>query len=213
MIIGHATSTKASWTVVILCRLVVTSRYLLEAGLIFLMSNFTPRQPHPPPASPTIARVLPMVPEVSLFVPGHQQPPQPQPAPHFIPAHLLQPQSDISRQLLATEATIFLNGSSDVGNTKVQFSAEQNYNTFQHTTHKYSTSVAQPQPSPSYVQHPQRATREKYNELPEVQNIKLDTKKMVQYRSNRLMSQIYSSHLQRKVVRGKVSLTHHQLVV
>merc|ERR1719233_851662 len=58
-----------------------------------------------------------------------------------------------------------------------------------------------------------RATREKFNELPEVQNMKLNTKKNENYRLNRLMAQIYSSRLQRKVVRGTVSLPHHQLVV
>ena len=58
-----------------------------------------------------------------------------------------------------------------------------------------------------------RATREKYNELPEIQNMKHDTKKSGKHRLNRLMAQIYSSRLQRKVVRGKVSLTHHQMVV
>ena len=58
-----------------------------------------------------------------------------------------------------------------------------------------------------------RATRAKFNELPEVQNTRLNTKKNENYRLNRLMAQIYSSRLQRKVVRGTVSLTHHQLVV
>jgi hypothetical protein len=58
-----------------------------------------------------------------------------------------------------------------------------------------------------------RATRERVNELPEVQNLKLNNKKSERYRLNRLMAQIYSSRLQRKVVRGTVSLTHHQLVV
>ena len=57
------------------------------------------------------------------------------------------------------------------------------------------------------------ATREKYNELPEIQNIKQNTKKSDKHRLNRLMGQIYSSRLQRKVARGKVSLTHHQMVV
>jgi len=37
------------------------------------MSNLTPRPPHPPPASPAVARVLPMVPEPSLFLEERQR--------------------------------------------------------------------------------------------------------------------------------------------
>ena len=59
-----------------------------------------------------------------------------------------------------------------------------------------------------------RATREKYMELPEVQYAKMDAKKNVRYRGNRLMARIYSGRLQRKVVgRRQVSFTVHQLVV
>ena len=59
-----------------------------------------------------------------------------------------------------------------------------------------------------------QATRDKYHELPEVKFAKYDAKRNVRYRGNRLMSKIYSSRLQRKVVaRRQVSFTVHQLVV
>ena len=59
-----------------------------------------------------------------------------------------------------------------------------------------------------------RSTREKYQELPEVQYAKMDAKKNVRYRGHRLMARIYSGRLQRKVVgRRQVSFTVHQLVV
>ena len=59
-----------------------------------------------------------------------------------------------------------------------------------------------------------QATRDKYQELPEVKFAKHDAKRNVRYRGNRLMSRIYSSRLQRKVVTGRqVSFTVHQLVV
>ena len=59
-----------------------------------------------------------------------------------------------------------------------------------------------------------KATRDKYQELPEVKYAKMDAKRNVRYRGNRLMSKIYSSRLQRKVVgRRQVSFTVHQLVV
>ena len=59
-----------------------------------------------------------------------------------------------------------------------------------------------------------RATRDKYQELPEVKYAKMDAKKNVRYRGHRLMARIYSSRLQRKVVgRRQVSFNYHQLVV
>ena len=89
------------------------------------MSNLTPRPPLPPPANPAICRVQPLVPELSLFVPGHTAPPPP-PQPHQPPTHHLQPQSDLSRQFNRTEATLFLSGSSsDILPRKVQWSDQQ----------------------------------------------------------------------------------------
>ena len=89
------------------------------------MSNLTPRPPLPPPAAPAICRVQPLVPELSLFVPGHSAPPPP-PRPHQPPTHHLQPQSDLSRQFNRTEATLFLSGSSsDLLPRKVQWSDQQ----------------------------------------------------------------------------------------
>ena len=59
-----------------------------------------------------------------------------------------------------------------------------------------------------------KATRDKYQELPEVKYAKMDAKKNVRYRGHRLMARIYSNRLQRKVVgRRQVSFTVHQLVV
>jgi len=59
-----------------------------------------------------------------------------------------------------------------------------------------------------------KATRDKYQELPEVKFAKMDAKRNVRYKGNRLMSKIYSSRLQRKVVgRRQVSFSVHQLVV
>merc|ERR1719270_1757218 len=44
-----------------------------------------------------------------------------------------------------------------------------------------------------------KATRDKYQELPEVKYAKMDAKRNVRYKGNRLMSKIYSSRLQRNV--------------
>ena len=119
------------------------------------MTSQAPRPPHPPPASQAIARVLPMVPEVSLFIPGqvlpsshtplsasplyprpwssqqlpipHLLPPTSQvhpPRPHIPPSHHLRPQSDLSREFLRSEATLFLSGSSDIPPRRVQFQAD-----------------------------------------------------------------------------------------
>ena len=57
------------------------------------------------------------------------------------------------------------------------------------------------------------ATREKYNGLAEVQQARLAARQEIRYRSNRLMGDIFSSRLQRKVVRGRVSHTVHTRVV
>ena len=59
-----------------------------------------------------------------------------------------------------------------------------------------------------------QATRDKYQELPEVKFAKMDARRSVRYQGHRLMSRIYSNRLQRKVVgRRQVSFTVHQLVV
>ena len=59
-----------------------------------------------------------------------------------------------------------------------------------------------------------QATRDKYQELPEVKFAKQDARRSVRYQGHRLMSRIYSNRLQRKVVgRRQVSFTVHQLVV
>ena len=116
------------------------------------MSNLRPRPPLPPPASPAICRVQPLVPELSLFVPGHGAPPAP-PQPHLPPAHHLLPQSDLSRQFHRTEATLFLNGSnSDLLPRKVQWSDQQA------ETDTESLTLRQPPASPDSVsQQPQYA--------------------------------------------------------
>jgi len=110
------------------------------------MSSQAPRPPHPPPASPAIARVLPMVPEVSLFTHDQVLPPYPGPSPsqqlarphllpppasqvqpprpHLPPSHHLLPQSDLSREFLRSEATLFLSGSSEIPARRVQFQGD-----------------------------------------------------------------------------------------
>jgi len=56
-------------------------------------------------------------------------------------------------------------------------------------------------------------SREKYLKLQEVRDRQAESKKNNRYKTNRLMAEIYSSRLQRKVVRGQVSLTHHVNVI
>ena len=95
------------------------------------MSGMSPRPPHPPPATAQVARVQPQVPELSLFFPGpgprhHHRPGLGHPPqPHQLPTYHLQPQSDLSQQFHRTEATLFLNGSSDSNGRKVQWSDQQ----------------------------------------------------------------------------------------
>ena len=106
------------------------------------MSNLRPRPPLPPPASPAICRVQPLVPELSLFVPGHGAPPPP-PQPHLPPTHHLLPQSDLSRQFHRSEATLFLSGSnSDILPRKVQWSDQQSET--QNVATQYPASVSRP---------------------------------------------------------------------
>ena len=57
------------------------------------------------------------------------------------------------------------------------------------------------------------SAREKYFSLPEVVNRQVDTRREGRYRTNRIMAEIYARTLQKKVLRGKVSLTHHANVV
>lgn len=57
------------------------------------------------------------------------------------------------------------------------------------------------------------STRERCASLPEVVNRQYDTKREGKYRTNRIMAEIYARTLQKKVLRGKVSLTHHANIV
>jgi len=57
------------------------------------------------------------------------------------------------------------------------------------------------------------ATRQKYLQLPEVVTKKHEVRKSSRYKTNRLMAEIYSAQLQRKVVAGTVSLTHHAHII
>jgi len=57
------------------------------------------------------------------------------------------------------------------------------------------------------------ATRQKYLQLPEVVTKKHEVRKSSRYKTNRLMAEVYSAQLQRKVVAGTVSLTHHAHII
>ena len=115
------------------------------------MSNLTPRPPLPPPANPAICRVQPLVPDLSLFVPGQAVPPPP-PQPHQPPT--LQPQSDLSRQFNRTEATLFLSGSSsEFLPRKVQWSDQQSPQT-PVSSHNLPPPPPQTPPCPASYQSP-----------------------------------------------------------
>ena len=58
-----------------------------------------------------------------------------------------------------------------------------------------------------------RDTRARYEKLPEVQNKKLSVGTSNRNQRHRLLAYIYSNRLQKRVVKGKVSLTHNQRVV
>ena len=58
-----------------------------------------------------------------------------------------------------------------------------------------------------------RDTRARYEKLPEVQNKKMSLGISNRNQRHRLLAYIYSNRLQKRVVKGKVSLTHNQRVV
>merc|ERR1719319_1465984 len=66
---------------------------------------------------------------------------------------------------------------------------------------------------PRFAREMVATTREKYASLPEVVNRQVDSKREGKYRTNRIMSEIYARTLQKKVLRGKVSLTSHANIV
>jgi len=72
-----------------------------------------------------------------------------------------------------------------------------------------------PVPVPRVFSHKDmvEATRQKYLQLPEVVTKKYEVRKSSRYKTNRLMAEIYSGRLQRKVVSGTVSLTHHAHII
>merc|ERR1712192_178045 len=72
-----------------------------------------------------------------------------------------------------------------------------------------------PVPVPKVFSHKAmvRATRQKYLQLPEVMTKKHEVRKSSRYKTNRLMAEVYSAQLQRKVVAGTVSLTHHAHII
>merc|ERR1712192_320537 len=72
-----------------------------------------------------------------------------------------------------------------------------------------------PVPVPKVFSHKAmvRATRQKYLQLPEVMTKKHEVRKSSRSRTNRLMAEVYSAQLQRKVVAGTVSLTHHAHII
>lgn len=57
------------------------------------------------------------------------------------------------------------------------------------------------------------ASRHKYSVLPEVINKRESSKKSVRDETNRLRAEIYSRQLKRRLMKGKVSLLHHDRVL
>jgi hypothetical protein len=71
------------------------------------------------------------------------------------------------------------------------------------------TSVQKPKPRRLFnYKKMVEATRRKYEQLPEVLNARYDAKKMSNYRTNRLMADIYQRKLKDNVLKGTVSMTH-----
>merc|ERR1712071_658728 len=64
-----------------------------------------------------------------------------------------------------------------------------------------------PVPVPKVFSHKAMvgAARQKYLQLPEVVTMKHEVRKSSRYKTNRLMAEVYSAQLQRKVVAGTVS--------
>ena len=55
-------------------------------------------------------------------------------------------------------------------------------------------------------------TRRKFSQLAEVRGKVVDRRKAGRLETNRLKAELYSRHLQRRVVAGQVSLLHHDRV-
>jgi hypothetical protein len=54
--------------------------------------------------------------------------------------------------------------------------------------------------------------RRKYSQLPEVRGRVVDRRRVGRQETNRLKADLFSRHLQRRVVGGQVSLLHHDRV-
>ncbi len=54
--------------------------------------------------------------------------------------------------------------------------------------------------------------RRKFFQLPEVRGRVVDRRKASKLETNRLKADLYSRHLQRRVVNGQISLMHHDRV-
>ena len=71
------------------------------------------------------------------------------------------------------------------------------------------TTVSKPKPRRLFnYKEMVNETKRKYNQLPEVLNARYDEKKFSNYRTNRLMANIYQRKLKDNVLKGKVSMTH-----
>nr|CAD7401382.1 unnamed protein product [Timema cristinae] len=65
-----------------------------------------------------------------------------------------------------------------------------------------------------FSQHTMRQqTERKYRQLPEVQNKKVERKRKEDYRTNRLMAEIFTRKLQKKVLKGQVNLSNSVSVI